>query len=41
LTESALWAGALTWWTIQSLGQSSGIFLPTKLFLCLNSSAQQ
>jgi hypothetical protein len=27
LTESALWAGALSWWRIQSMGQSSGLFL--------------
>jgi hypothetical protein len=26
LTESALWAGPLSWWGIQLLGQSSGIF---------------
>jgi hypothetical protein len=25
-TESALWAEALSWWRIQSLGQSSGLF---------------
>jgi hypothetical protein len=24
LTESTLWVGALSWWRIQSLGQSSG-----------------
>jgi hypothetical protein len=29
LTESALWAGALSWWRIQSLDQSSGLYLPT------------
>jgi len=29
LTESALWAGALSWWRIQSLGQISGLFLRT------------
>jgi hypothetical protein len=27
LTESVLWAGALSWWRIQSLDQSWGIFL--------------
>jgi hypothetical protein len=26
LTESALWAGALSWWRIKSSGQSSGFF---------------
>jgi hypothetical protein len=26
LTESTLWAGALSWWRIQSFGQSSGLF---------------
>jgi hypothetical protein len=27
LTESTIWAEALSWWRIQSLGQHSGIFL--------------
>jgi len=29
LTESALWARALSWWRIESLGQSSDLFLCT------------
>jgi len=29
LTENALWAGALLWWIIQFLSQSSGLFLHT------------
>jgi hypothetical protein len=36
LTESALWVGALSWWRIQLLGQSPGLFQ----FLYLNLVAQ-
>jgi hypothetical protein len=38
LLDSALWAGAVSWWRIQSLGQSSGLFIRTASRNCYSIS---